>query len=126
MLMTDLHIEQSPNAPKVDFLAKEGLLSIEGRSIPENPGDFYKPLIHWAQEYFKSPNSLTTITIKLEYINSGSSKSLLEFFRYIKEQHSIGHQCIVKWHAEDDDESVQELGEHYQYTLKIPFEFIKY
>lgn len=123
--MTDLHIEQSPNAPRVDFIANEGVLSIEGRSIPENPGDFYKPLLQWAYDYFKNPNKLTTITIKLEYINSGSSKSLLEFFRFIKEQYSNGHQCIIKWHAEEDDESVRELGEHYQYTLKIPFEFIE-
>lgn len=124
--MLDLHIEKSTNTPKIDFIFDEGLLRIEGRAIPENPNDFFTPVFNWVEEYFKQPKDLTTIVIKLEYINSGSSKSLLEFFRYIKEQHVNGNKCVVKWYFEEDDESVQELGEHYQYTLKIPFEFINY
>jgi hypothetical protein len=124
--MLDLHIEKGANTPKVDFLSEEGLLHFEGRSIPENPNDFYKPLFQWVQEYFKQPQKLTSIVIKLEYINSGSSKSLLEFFRFVKEQHVAGHKCLIKWYSEEDDESVQELGEHYQFTLKIPFEFVHY
>jgi hypothetical protein len=124
--MLDLHIDKSTNTPKIDFLSEEGLLQFEGRSIPENPNDFYKPLLLWIQEYFKEPQKLTTIVIKLEYINSGSSKSLLEFFRFIKEQYVSGHNCLIKWYSEEDDESVIELGEHYQFTLKIPFEFLRY
>jgi len=121
--MLDLHIAKSSSTPQVDFLYAEGIFNIEGRSIPENPNDFYKPLFQWAAEYFQQAKTLTQIIVKLEYINSGSSKSLLEFFRVIREQHQKGHQCLVKWYYEEDDESVQELGEHYQYTLKIPFEF---
>lgn len=124
--MLDLQIARSSNTPKVEFTAAEGLLSIEGRSIPENPNEFYKPLIQWASEYFKNPLKTTKISIKLEYINSGSSKSLLELLRMIREQHLSGNTCEIKWHYEEDDESVQELGEHYQFTLKIPFEFISY
>jgi hypothetical protein len=124
--MLDLQIPKSSNTPKVEFKAEEGLLHIEGRSIPENPSEFYKPLINWANEYFKAPKRLTRLNIKLEYINSGSSKSLLEFLRVLRENHLNGHTCEIKWHYEEDDESVQELGEHYQFTLKIPFEFISY
>jgi hypothetical protein len=124
--MLDLQIARSSNTPKVDFKAAEGFLQIEGRSIPENPSEFYKPLILWATEYFKNPVKPTRLSIKLEYINSGSSKSLLEFLRLVREQHVSGNTCEIKWHYEEDDESVQELGEHYQFTLKIPFEFISY
>jgi hypothetical protein len=124
--MLDLHIDKATNTPKVDFLGEEGILQFEGRSIPENPNDFYKPLIQWVTEYFKQPKEITTIVVKLEYINSGSSKSLLELFRFIKEQHSAGNKCLIKWYSEEDDESVQELGEHYQFTLKLPFEFVHY
>jgi hypothetical protein len=123
--MPDLHIAKSSNTPKVDFRS-DGTLNIEGRSIPENPSEFYKPMFNWATEYFKNPKALTEIVVKLEYINSGSSKSLLEFFRVIREQHMNGHKCLIKWYYEADDESVQELGEHYQYTLKIPFEFFPF
>ena len=121
-----MHIPKSSNTPKVDFIASEGIMHIEGRSIPENPNEFYKPLIDWANEYFTQSLPLTQFIFKLEYINSGSSKSLLEFLRAIKEHHVNGNLCIIKWYYEEDDESVQELGEHYQYTLKIPFEFFSY
>lgn len=124
--MLDLQITKTTNTPKVEFSASNGVLTIEGRSIPENPSEFYKPLIQWAIEYFTHPKPLTEFVFKLEYINSGSSKSLLEFLRVIREQHLKGNECIIKWHYEEDDESVQELGEHYQYTLKIPFEFYSY
>jgi hypothetical protein len=124
--MLDLHIAKSSNTPKIDFHFEEGLLQLEGRSIPENPAEFYRPVFLWVQDYFQQPQKITTIVVKLEYINSGSSKSLLELFRYIREQHLNGNECAVKWYYEEDDESVQELGEHYQYTLKIPFEFISY
>ena len=124
--MLDYHVVKGNNTPKIDFLASEGILQMEGRSIPENPNEFYKPLVLWAQEYFKEAKPLTQVIIKLEYINSGSSKSLLEFFRTIRDQHINGNKCVVKWYFEEDDESVQELGEHYQFTLKIPFEFYSY
>jgi len=124
--MTILQIEKTSNTPKVIFDPQSGVMRMEGRSIPENPGEFYKPLVLWLAEYFKSPQKKTTFEFKYEYINSGSSKSLLEMFRMIKEQHTAGNECIVKWYYEEDDESVQELGEHFQYTLKIPFEFETY
>lgn len=105
--MLDLYIDKSPNTPKVDFKFDEGVLKIEGRAIPENPNEFFKPIFEWVDEYFKQPKELTTVVIKLEYINSGSSKSLLEFLRHIKEHHNNGNNCLVKWYFEEDDESVQ-------------------
>jgi hypothetical protein len=124
--MVDLHIEKTSNTPKVDCVANEGEMHMEGRSIPENPSEFYKPLIQWLLEYFNNPRPLTVFEFRLEYINSGSSKSLLELLRLIKDEYVNGKPIVIKWHYEEDDESVQELGEHYQYTLKIPFEFYSY
>jgi hypothetical protein len=124
--MLDLLIERTSNTPKIDFKVNEGLLTIEGRSIPENPAEFFKPIINWVADYFAITKIKTELVIKLEYINSGSSKSLLEFLRRFKDESAKGHECVIKWYYEEDDESVQELGEHYQHTLKIPFEFISY
>ena len=124
--MLDLLIERTANTPKIDFNCNEGRLKIEGRSIPENPADFFKPLLAWIMEYYQNPKKKTDIIIKLEYINSGSSKSLLELLRYIRDESQKGHECVINWHFEEDDESVQELGEHYQHTLKIPFVFHSY
>lgn len=124
--MTAFHIKKTFNTPEVYFSRDEGLLKIDGRSIPEDPGDFYDPLIEQLESYFENAKPLTTFEIKLEYINSGSSKYLLEILRIFKRYYEKGANCQVNWHYEEDDESIFELGQHYQTTIPIPFKLIDY
>lgn len=124
--MDKLEIERKSNTPAVLFDPESGHLKIEGRSIPENPGEFYDELIEWIREYFKTPKTATIIDLNLEYVNSGSSKYLLGFFKVIKEETQKGSKVTVNWYYEEDDEAIQSLGEHYKTSLKIPFNMIEY
>lgn len=126
MIMEKLDIEKRNNTPAVVFDSASGSLKIEGRSIPENPGEFYDELIDWIKEYFKEPKELTTIDLNLEYVNSGSSKYLLGLFRVIKEEAQKGNIVTINWYYEEDDEAILSLGEHYKSSLKIPFNLIEY
>ena len=119
-------VRKTFNTPEVYFSPEEGILKIEGRSIPEDPGDFYENIIEMINEYFENPRDLTRIDIKLEYINSGSSKYMLELMRILRRNYNNGSDCLVNWYYEEDDESIQELGQHYQATVQIPFKFIDY
>lgn len=124
--MEKLEIEKRPNTPSVDFDPESGNMKIEGRSIPENPGEFYDELIDWIKKYFKEPKPTTTIDLNLEYVNSGSSKYLLGFFRVIKEETKNGRDIIINWYYEEDDEAILNLGEHYKSSLNIPFNLVEY
>ena len=124
--MKELIIEKTANTPSVNFDPVKGFMKIEGRSIPENPGDFYDNLIAWLEEYYKNPQKNTVIDFNLEYVNSGSSKYLLGIFRIIKEKHENGIDCTINWYYEEDDEAILSLGEHYKSTLKVPFNLIEY
>lgn len=124
--MEDIFLKRTFNSPEIEFLASNGELSIEGRSIPEDPGDFFENLIKWLNEYFLNPVEETVMTIKLEYINSGSSKYMLELLRILKENYDKGRKVLVKWYFEEGDESIEELGQHYEQTMQIPFEIIEY
>lgn len=124
--MEDLYLKKTSNSPEVEFLADSGQLSMEGRSIPEDPGEFFERLIDWINEYFLRPADKTEVSIKLEYINSGSSKYMLELFRIMKINHDAGKNVKVLWYFEEGDESIQELGIHYENTIQIPFEHIEY
>lgn len=124
--MEKLEIERKANTPSVIFDSESGSLKIEGRSIPENPGDFYEDLIDWIRKYFKNPRPITNFDLNLEYVNSGSSKYLLGLFRIIKEEVQKGHKININWYYEEDDEAIQSLGEHYKTSLKIPFNMIEY
>jgi hypothetical protein len=124
--MEDLYLKKTFNSPEVEFLAEKGELSMEGRSIPEDPGEFFERLIDWINEYFLHPSDKTIVSIKLEYINSGSSKYMLELLRIMKINHDAGKNVKVKWYFEEGDESIEELGIHYENTIQIPFEHIEY
>jgi len=124
--MEDLFLKKTFNSPEVEFVADTGELSMEGRSIPEDPGEFFERLIDWINEYFLSPVEKTVMTIKLEYINSGSSKYMLELLRIMKINHDSGKDVKILWYFEEGDESIEELGTHYEQTIQIPFEHIEY
>ena len=77
-------------------------------------------------DYFLNPVDETVMNIKLEYINSGSSKYMLELLRIMKVNYNKGKKVLVKWYFEEGDESIEELGQHYEQTMQIPFEIIEY
>ncbi len=124
--MEDLFLKKTFNSPEVEFSADSGELMIEGRSIPEDPGEFFDRLTAWLNNYFLHPKDKTVLNVKLEYINSGSSKYMLELLRIMKINHKAGRNVLVKWYYEEGDESIEELGQHYQQTVQIPFELIEY
>ncbi len=124
--MKELIIKKTPNTPGVSLNSETGLMKIEGRSIPENPGDFFDPLIEWLEEYFENPVKQTNFDLNLEYVNSGSSKYLLGIFRILKKKHEEGKACQINWYYEEDDEAIFSLGEHYKNTIRIPFKLIEF
>jgi hypothetical protein len=113
--------EQTKNSPGVVFDTGKKTLRIMGRSIPENPESIYKPLGSWISSYLSNADGLK-IEINLEYINSGSSKHLLEVLKTLKDYKESGKNLSITWLYEEDDEAIMELGEHYRDASLIPLE----
>ncbi len=123
--MDILRIEKTLKTPFIEFDPAKGVLTMEGRSIPEDPEAFYNDVYSTMVEYYKSPQKLTSYHFQFEYINSGSSKFILRFFHLIKKQYDAGHECIINWYYEEDDENILDLGQHYKSTFKLPFKFVE-
>ena len=122
--MENLKIKETLKTPGIDFDPNAGTLKIFGRAIPENPEEFFTGVLQWVKNYFRNPYDTTKIDIQLEYINSGSSKYMLEFLHLLQEMHKEGKKCEINWYYEEDDESVLELGKHYQSIIDVPFKLI--
>jgi hypothetical protein len=120
--MKNLEIEPKFNTPSVDFNSGSGYLLMKGRSIPEVPDSFYEPILTWVDEYFKETNQETVFEFRLEYVNSGTSKYILELLRRLHKLVKKGRKIRIIWCFETDDESIEDLGEHYKHTVDIPFE----
>lgn len=113
--------EQSQKCPGMYYDPAKEVLVIEGRSIPENPESVYRPLKEWIDEYFRNSESLN-LRIILEYINSGSSKHLMEVLKMLRQYRAGGKKLQIKWLYEEDDESILELGEHLRDTTGLPID----
>jgi hypothetical protein len=107
------------NCPGIIYYFDNNTLEITGRSIPENPEMIFKRLKEWISGHFEK-NQALTVNILLEYINSGSSKYLYEVLKELSVYGKSGKQVTLKWLYEEDDEAMQELGEHYRDTAGIP------
>lgn len=119
--MENLVIEGTPKTPTIKFNPDEGKLLIQGRSIPENSIEFYKPLVDSLDTY--SGNA--TVDIVLEYFNTSSSKCILDVFKKLEKIKSDGNDVEIRWHYEEDDEDMLEAGEDYQAIINIPFKMIE-
>ncbi|HUS87656.1 MAG TPA: DUF1987 domain-containing protein [Bacteroidales bacterium] len=113
--------QKTKKTPAISYDPGAGTMTIEGRSIPENPESLYKLLRDWLVKFFSYSDNLR-LKIILEYINSGSSKHLLEILKLIKEYKEGGKTVRIIWYYEEDDEAIMELGEHYRDTSGIPIE----
>ena len=111
--MNNIFIEPTTSTPAINFRA-DGRLLMEGRSLPENVLKFYQPIIEWA-------NQLTAQVVKfdinLEYINSASSKKILELLKVLDANNHI-KEFIVNWHYEQDDEDALENGQIFEDLLR--------
>ena len=107
--------KQTKNCPGIYYEKGADTLFIKGRSIPENPESIFKPLRDWVATFFASSEALK-MSIILEYINSGSSKHLIEMLKTLKQYQEEGKHLDITWYYEEDDEAILELGEHFRDT----------
>ena len=78
--------------------------------------------LQWLAEYFGQTDLDTVLEFQIEYANSGSSKYILEILKEVQNHASSGKNARVVWCYEEDDESIEELGELYQSAINLPFE----
>jgi hypothetical protein len=109
-------IKKTLSTPEISFNKDKAYLKIHGRSYSETPEIFYglvKDLI--------TPTLVPlTITIELEYVNTASSKCLLNLLRELKDHQDINK---VIWISEEDDEDMADLGENMECLTNLHFEY---
>ncbi len=101
------------NCPGIYYFVGTNTLEISGRSIPENPELVFNRLGEWISTHFEQNQALSVI-LRLEYINSGSSKYLYEILKRLTSYSRSGKEIRIRWFYEKDDDSILELGEHYR------------
>jgi hypothetical protein len=125
MDIENIHIASTTNTPEVCFDANSRKLLLKGRSISENPFEFYKPLYSWIETYCEGLIAELVIEVRLEYFNTSSAKCLLEIFKKF-ERFNMGNSKVeIHWYFQNEDEEMKDSGEDFQAIIAIPFKLIE-
>ncbi len=122
--MEYLQIAAKDDTLKVDFNAETGVLMLEGESYPENPIDFFVPLNNWIEQYIQEINGPLTLNTKIDYLNTSSSKCMLDLLEALDNYYESGGKVTVNWYYEEDNEDMEETGEDLCEDMEIPYKLI--
>ena len=124
--MAPLVINGTEDTPEVVFDPSTGKFLISGTSIPENARKFYDQIIEWLDGYMKEPADDTSISFKLKYFNTASTKYLFDIMVLLKPLSAGKNTLVYNWFFLSDDEDMYEAGQGFSKMLRHPFNFVKY
>jgi hypothetical protein len=119
------HIDRTETSPQIDLDLDQGVMEFIGRSLPPNSEQFYSRIYGWLEEYIAKPQEETTVNMKLDYLDTSSSKHLYNIFSRLDAVTERGQHVQVNWHYETGDEEMAETGKDYQSLFKLDFQFIE-
>jgi len=120
-------VEQSTNTPLINFDAQSGIFELKGKSIPENPVQYYIPLFNWLDNYIQNPFPQTILNIQLDYFNTSSAKCIVDLFKKLEQISKNGKgETTINWLYNEQDEDMLEAGEDYKSIIKIPFNLVTF
>ena len=124
--MDNLQIKKTKYTMDVNFNKDTGVLEMAGSSYPENALDFFGPIIEWIKQYISRINNPMVMNIRLNYLNTSSTKCILDIFEILEQYHKSGGDVKVNWYYAEDDEDIMETGEELGEDFDFPIEFISY
>jgi len=125
MAIKRFHIDRTETSPQIDLDLDQGVLEFIGRSLPHNSEQFYSRVYRWLEEYLQEPKRETTVNMKLDYLDTSSSKHLYNIFQKLNAVSERGQKVQVNWHYEEGDDEMAETGKDYQSFFGLDFQFIE-
>lgn len=123
--MQKLSIERGKSTPGVEFNNDTGVFSIEGQSYPENALQFYTPVFAWLDDFLGGlDHEGALFEFNLQYMNTSSSKCLMDIIDRLDEAYSRGKRVAITWYYDQDNESLLECAEEFSEDVSVPFTIV--
>ncbi len=117
-------MEETEDTPEIILDPEEGKFKISKISVPENALDFYRPVLDWIKQYAEEPNIQTVFDFDLEYVNTASSKQIIQIILLLQKVSEKGN-VKVNWYYESIDEDMRALGARYKKLVTVPFDLVE-
>lgn len=124
--MEILEIEATDESPQIRFDPNKGLLEINGKSLPEDIKGFYQPLEDAVKKYVFTPSPVTNIMFNLVYLNSASTKKILEIITNFEEIAKNGFVVNFYWYYQENDEDMMDEGEGFARLTDLKLNLVEY
>lgn len=122
--MSKLLILATDESPQIHFDPSRGIMDISGKSLPEDIDQFYKPLEELVKHYVTKPQKVTTVNFDMQYLNSASTKKLLEIVTHLEALSKNGLEVKINWYFDEYDEDMKEEGDEFARLTDIPLTLI--
>ena len=129
--MEKIIIEATSNSPRVVLDPDNKIFEISGESRPKNVPEFYQPILHWLDGFGEDlsvkqdSTALFEFYFSFEYFNSLSGKFILDLCKKLSRMRAEGNHIAVKWHYEEDDDDMHEVGKEMSRISKLPFDYVE-
>lgn len=110
---------ETKRTPRI--ILEPGRIFIMGRSIPENPGEFFRPVYDWISMYSKEFTGESRIDLGFEYINTSSTKWIYTILKELSEMKDLAQNAKLTWYYENGDDDMCELGFILRSYVDCPF-----
>ncbi len=110
---------ETPYFPAVLFDAQSGICEISGESYMEETYKFYLPLISWLKEFMENINKPITFNIKLLYLNTSTSKCILDILELLRAYKIQGNKVVINWYYDAEDPDMIDEVEDFEAEAEI-------
>jgi len=121
-----LRIQATTESLEVNLDKEMSRFEFYGKSLPENPNEFFEPILNWFKEYVKDPNKETILIFKMEYFNTATSKRLIDILSICSEIPKTKQSIFVNWYYRYNDDDMRETGESFSEIVNLPFNFLTF
>lgn len=121
--MNDFVIEPTKYTLGVELNKETGVFKMSGSSYPENAVEFFKPIEDWINDYIENVKKSIIFEFRINYLNTSSTKSILDIFDLLEEYAKSGGEVKIIWYYEEDDEDMLETGEELTEDFELDIEF---
>lgn len=122
--MTPLDLPRSRTTPRVLFTPATRTLMLSGESYPENSFAFFDPILAWVDAWLAEPGEALILDIDVPYMNSSSTKCMLDLLDRFEDAWHRGQPIRLYWHYDPENFRALELAEEFREEVSFPFETV--
>ncbi|MEI7892772.1 MAG: DUF1987 domain-containing protein [Myxococcales bacterium] len=118
-----LDIAQTRTTPRVVFAQETRTLIMQGESYPENSFQFFGRILAWTEDYLTRADGIT-LSVDIPYMNSSSTKCMLDLLDRLADAHVRGIPVRVVWTYDPKNPRALDLAKDFEEEVTLPFDIV--